>query len=378
MIEPFGFHLPIRIAFGEDAVRGLPGVLEELRAVRALAVVEAPVAAIAAVADALGECQMVHEKPVGEPTYELISALAETILARAPDALVAIGGGATIDLAKAARVEAGKRRPFADVVSGVAQVTSPALPMVAIPTTSGTGSESTGAAVVSQGGRKLGMSSPLLRVQHALVDPLLTLGLPADPTLHTGVDALAQAIGATVATTASPGSVALGIEACRHLGAGLRRVVADGSDREARAEVSLGSLLGGLAINLADCAADHALAHAVGGLTHLPHGLTVGLVLTETMEVNRPARPEVYERVADALGEPGGGSGDGMRAVLAVRRLLADLAFPTCSEVGVGHAQLEALMPAALDDYCLTTNPHRWSEADVRGAYAAAFALTAR
>jgi alcohol dehydrogenase len=217
-----------------------------------------------------------------------------------------------------------------------------------------------------------------MRAQHALVDPLATLGLPRTPTMETGADALAQAIGGVTVRNGNPGSVALGLEACRHVAAGYARAVAEGSDREARALMAQGSLLAGLSMNLSDCGADHALGHAIGAGLHLPHGLAVGLVLAETLDVSRATCAAPLERVADALGEPEDGSGDGSRAVRAVRRLLADAGFPTCAEAGVGAGQVGALVPAAVEDYCLAVDGHDWSEAEVRGAFEAAVALSAR
>ena len=204
-----------------------------------------------------------------------------------PDALVAIGGGSTMDMAKAARLEFGQGEPFERFTRFEVAVTEPALPLVTVPTTSGTGSEVSGGAVVTVGTRKRGAAHPLMRAQHALVDPLLTLDLPTAPTRDCGVDALAQAIGGVIVRNGNPGSIALGLEACRYLADGLPAAVADGHDRAARAQTSLGSLMAGLSMNLSDCGADHALGHALGGLAHLPHGLTVGLFLAEALDTNR-------------------------------------------------------------------------------------------
>ena len=228
--------------------------------------------------------------------------------------------------------------PFARLLSGDVAVAEPRIGLVTVPTTSGTGSEVSGGVVVVDpgSGRKLGVASPLMRAQHALVDPLLTLGLPPAATMQTGADALAQAIGGVIVRNGNPGSVALGLEACVHVAAGIGPAVADGGDRAARSRLSLGSLLAGLAMNLSDCGADHALGHALGGRLGLPHGLSVGLVLAETLDVDRAACPQALERVADALGEPAGGPADGSRAVRAVRRILGAIGFPTCAQAGVG------------------------------------------
>jgi len=379
VIDPFAVHLPVRIRFGEGAIAALPEVLAELGAAAPTVVVEAPVAAIPGVAAAIAGLD-VYEKPPGEPTVELVDALVARMGARPPDAVVAIGGGSALDLAKAARAAHSQATPFARLLAGASAVAEPGIGLVTVPTTSGTGSEVSGGAVVVDRatGRKLGVASPLMRAQHALVDPLLTLGLPPAATMGTGVDALAQAIGGVLVRNGNPGSVALGLEACRHVAAGLPAAVADGTDRAARAELSLGSLLAGLSMNLSDCGADHALGHAIGGRLGLPHGLSVGLVLAETLDVDRGACAERLERVADALSEPRDGSADGSRAVRAVRRLLAEIGFPTCAEAGVAATDVDALVELARDDYCLTVSPHIWTPADIRRAYADALALDAR
>jgi alcohol dehydrogenase len=378
-VEPFSFHLPVRIRFGEGAVAALPEVLSELGAAAPTVVVEAPVAALADVSRAIAGLD-VYEKAPGEPTVALVDDLVAHLNARRPDAVVAIGGGSALDIAKAARAAHSQGRPFARLLGGDEAVAEPRIGLVTVPTTSGTGSEVSGGAVVVDpgSGRKRGVASPRMRAQHALVDPLLTLGLPPAATMGTGADALAQAIGGVIVRNGNPGSVALGLEACRHVAAGLPAAVADGRDRAARAELSLGSLLAGLAMNLSDCGADHALGHAIGGRLGLPHGLSVGLVLAETLDVDRVACAERLERVADALGEPRDGTADGSRAVRAVRRLLAQIGFPTCAEAGVEAAAVDALVPLAQDDPCLTVSPHTWSEGDIRRAYADALALGSR
>jgi choline dehydrogenase len=376
VIAAFAAQLPVRIRFGEGVAEQIP---ELIGGRRALAIVEGPVAGIPAVAAATEGLEIVA-KPPGEPTFELIAAMAQRVVEFAPQLILAVGGGSALDLAKAARLVAGQGEPFQRFVAGEAEVLPPKVELITVPTTSGTGSEVSGGAVVvdTAHGRKLGAAHPLMRAQDAVVDPLLTLGLPHDATAWTGADALAQAIGGVIVSNGNPLSVAIGLEACRHVAAGLTRAVADGDDREARAEMSLGSLMAGLAMNLSDCGADHALGHSIGSTLGLPHGLTVGLMLAETLEVNRPHCMERLERVADALGEPEDGSGGGSRAICAVRRLLAEIGLPTLREVGVEDAHIDRLVELSLADYCLTVNPRVWSETDVRAAYGAALALERR
>jgi alcohol dehydrogenase len=376
VIDAFTAHLPVRIRFGEGAIGELAG-LAAGRSV--LVLTERPVLEIDAVATAVAGMP-VYEKPVGEPTAELIADAAERISLDEPELLVAIGGGSVLDLAKGARLVAGQGIPIERFLAGDAAIAPPRTPLVSVPTTSGTGSEVSGGVVLLDPvqRRKVGVAHPLLRAQDALVDPLLTVGLPPEPTAWTGADALAQAIGGVIVSNSNPPSVALGLEACRHIAAGLERAVTDGSDTDSRAEMSLGSLLAGLSMNLSDCGADHALGHAIGSTFDLPHGLTVGLVLAETLDVNRPACAGRLERVADALDEPDDDTGDGSRAIAAVERLLAAISFPTLRHAGVTDQDVGGLVELALADYCITVNPRTWDADDVRSAYGAALAFDGR
>jgi choline dehydrogenase len=375
-IDQFAADLPVRIRFGEGTIDELPEIVGERRA---LVIVERPVATNESVVHATRGFE-VREKPAGEPTFSAVAQAAAALESVAPEVLVAIGGGSAIDLAKAARLVAGQGDALERFVAGEVPIRPPSIDLVAVPTTSGTGSEVSGGSVVVDpvAGRKLGVAHPLMRAQHALVDPLLTLGLPADMTAYTGVDALSQAIGGIVVTSANPLSVAVGLESCMHIAAGLETAVRDGKNRDARAELSLGSLLAGLSMNLSDTGADHALGHSLGSTYGLPHGLTVGLMLAEALDVSRVACAPQLERVADALGEPDDRTRDGSRAVRAIRSLLRRIGFPTLREAGVGDDRLDRLVELSLADYCITVDPKRWDEADVRRAYAAALALESR
>jgi choline dehydrogenase len=385
-LAPFRSYLPVRISFGDGSAAELADVLDILGATSALVLLEEPVAAIVGVADALAACEargitlQRTLKAPGEPTFDAAEQVAREIASLAPAAFVAIGGGSALDLAKAARLVAAQGGPLTRFAGGATAIEPPALPLVTIPTTSGTGSEVSGGAVLTDkaAGRKVGLASPNMRAQYTLVDPLLTVGLPAAPTAQTGVDALAQAIGGVIVTNGNPLSAAAGLEACRHVAAFLAAAVADGSNLDARRGMSLASLLAGLAMNLSDCAADHALAQAMGGRLSLPHGLTVGVVLAETLDVSRVDCAAALERVADALGAEADGTSDGTRAVSEVRRLLATISFPTAAEAGLRAEHVAELTPLALEEYFMTVDPHRWTSDDVRGAYEAALSLSAR
>jgi choline dehydrogenase len=137
------------------------------------------------------------------------------------------------------------------------------------------------------------------------------------------------------------------------------------------------SLLAGLAMNISDCGSEHSLGQALGGEFGLPHGLTIGLVLAETMDRDRRYVPEQFERVADTLEEPDDGSGDGSRAVRAVRRILEELEFETLESVGVREEHVPGLAEKALADYFISVAPSPWSTDEVIDAYRAGLALGA-
>jgi alcohol dehydrogenase len=378
----------VKIAFGDGAIAGLPDALAVLGASSALVVVEEPVAEHGDVAAALAAAEDAgvrldrFVKGPGEPTFALADELAARARDGRLDAVVGIGGGSALDVAKAARITADQGGRVADYASGDRVPAPPRIGLVLCPTTSGTGSEVSGASVLTDTDRdrKLGFGNPSMRAQHALVDPVLTHGLPAGPTAHSGVDALAQAIGACTVANSSPLSVAFGLEACHHVAHSLLEAIADGSDADARRRLSIASLTAGLAMNLSDCAADHALGQALGSVKHLPHGLTIGVVVAETMDLTRPDCADRLERVADALGEPADGSADGSRAVRAVRRILAAAGFPTLRDVDVTEDDLPALVECATGEqsYNLDVDCHDWTAAEVERAFRAALSLDAR
>jgi choline dehydrogenase len=384
----FTAHLPVRIAFGDGVIHELPDVLQSLEARSVLIVVEEPVAEQLDVVGALvtGEAAGVRlerfVKGPGEPTFALADELAERVRTSSHDAVVGIGGGSALDVAKAARLVADQGGTAADYAGGRRAPAPPRIGLVLCPTTAGTGSEVSGASVLTETehDRKVGFGHPNMRAQHALVDPVLTHGLPAGPTAHSGIDALAQAIGGCTVRNASPLSLAFGLEACRHVAQSLSRAVTDGSDAGARRQLACASLTAGLAMNLSDCAADHALGQALGSLAHLPHGLTIGLVVAETLELSRDDCAAQLERVADALGEPADGSADGSRAVRAVRRLLAEVGFPTLREAGLDEGSVDDVVERTFGEqsYNLEIDCHAWTTAEVEQAFRAALALEAR
>jgi alcohol dehydrogenase len=385
MIDPvaaFGNHLPVRIRFGDGVAATLPDVLAADGLSRPFLLLDRgldAIPAIAALVDAVDWAGRYDKEP-GEPTDRHVDESADALRASGADSVVAVGGGSVMDTAKTARLCVDHGGPYALWAAGGRTYPPSVLPLVLIPTTAGTGSEVSGGAVITNESThiKAGIASPNLRAQHALVDPALTYGLPRTPTRDAGVDALAQAIAGVAVTARTPIGNGIGLEAIRLAAEALPAVCADGSNRAARQQMACVSLMGGLVMNISDCGSEHSIAQALGGAFGIPHGLTVGLVLAESMDHDRHAVPELFERIADALGEPQDGSGDGSRAVRGVRRILREVDFPVLSEIGVGDDQLDGLAANAMQDYFITVAPNPWSQEDVVACYRAALAITAR
>jgi len=387
-IPAFANHLPVRVRFGEGVAGTLPGVLAELDASHVFLMVDEGIEQHnPAVAGLLADLAAVSrltvtrfDKPAAEPTIDMVDSATAALVASGATALVAIGGGSVIDTAKAARLCAQLGTTFAEFLAGSPGFPVPEVALVAVPTSAGTGSEVSGGSVVSDpaAGRKNGIANANLRAQYALVDPLLTYSMPPTMTANTGIDALAQAIAAIVAKVRTPIGDGIALEAVRMMTPALVAAYRDGTDAAARSGMSCGSMMAGLAMNISDCTAEHSLGQAIGGVKHVPHGLTIGLVLAETLERERTHVPEQLERVADAMGEPDDGSRDGSRAVRAVRRILAALDFPVLSDLGFTEGDLDHLADLALEDYFITMSPATWSKDEVVAAFTSALALEAR
>jgi alcohol dehydrogenase class IV len=265
--------------------------------------------------------------------------------------IIGLGGGSPIDAAKAVGVLMTNPEPLQDYLRGTA-VKNPPTPLIAIPTTSGTGSEVTQFSVVTDTERsfKAGLGSPLLIPKVAIVDPSLMESMPPSLAAATGMDALTHAVEAFVSMNSQPFSDALALHAIRLIGAFLRPSVANGSDQEARSQMAMASTLAGVAFSNAGVGLVHAMAHPLGGRFDVPHGVANAILLPSVMRFNLIARLEKFAHVAQALGEKVDGLSavdSGRKAVETVIQLCADIGIPTrLSEVNV---KAEGLPQAAAD-----------------------------
>jgi alcohol dehydrogenase len=246
----------------------------------------------------------IFDRVVAEPELELADKAAKLAFRGKCDLVVGFGGGSSMDLAKAVAAIVANKAQAADFL-GLNKVPGPGLPTIMIPTTAGTGSEVTFTAVFVRKdlARKEGMNSPFLYPDLALLDPELTLSLPAQPTAATGMDALCHAIESYTSVNASPMSEMFSLEAIRLISSNLRTCVHDGGNLEARSEMLLGSLYAGLGLANAGVGAAHSLSYPLGGKYGISHGLANTIMLPRIMEFNIPGAVEKFAIIAEVMGE---------------------------------------------------------------------------
>jgi alcohol dehydrogenase class IV len=331
--------------------------------------------AIAALA-AAGHEVTIFDQVEADPSVATVMQTVEAGRAAGVTGLIGFGGGSSLDVAKVAALLLGSDQPL-DEAWGIGNARGPRLPLVLLPTTAGTGSEVTPVAILTVGGdEKRGVSSVILLPDIALLDGELTLGLPAPITAATGVDAMVHAIEAYASANANnnPLSQMLAREALRLLGANIEVAVSDGGNVAAREAMLLGSMLAGQAFANSPVAAVHALAYPVGGIFHIPHGLSNALVLTSVLRFNLPAAAATYAEIAaDAFPHLANVAAD-QRAeafVDALQSLIHRLQMPArLRDVNIPADALPRMAADAMKQQrLLVNNPRPVSEADALAIY---------
>ena len=324
-------------------------------------------------------CQIITAAPVPpEPTLAVFEAALQEVRAAGAEAVLGIGGGSALDVAKLLAVLARGPQSLADIL-GINRAAGRGLFLVCLPTTAGTGSEVSPNAVVLDDHEHLKKAaiSPHLVPDAAIVDPLLTLSVPPAVTAATGLDALTHCIEAYANKAAHPIVDQYALPGIRLIAANLVRAVRDGSDLEARENLALGSLYGGLCLGPVNTAAVHALSNPLGAQFRVAHGLANAILLAPVLEFNLPAAPERYADVAVALGAPRNGSAPST-AKLGVERLVQlsrDCRIPRrLAELGVPRDAIPSLARAAMQVTRLLKNNLRpVTEADALRIYEAAY-----
>ncbi|HEY6058305.1 MAG TPA: iron-containing alcohol dehydrogenase [Candidatus Limnocylindrales bacterium] len=376
----FEFATASRIVFG-------PGVVEQLGTIarplgrRALLVggrSHERVTAVATILEAAG-IEVVPFVVGGEPSLELVREGTSAARQASVELVVAFGGGSVIDAGKAIAAlvtNDGEPLDYLEVIGRGRALTLPSLPVIAVPTTAGTGAEVTRNAVIRSPGHgvKASLRSPTMLPQVALVDPELSVGVPPTVRATTGLDALAQAIEPYVSRRANPVSDALCREAIARSARSLRRAYEDGTDGTAREDLALSALLGGMALANAGLGAIHGFAAPIGGaFERAPHGAICGRLLPIVIAANvaalrqrEPGSPTLgrYAELAGML--TGDGDASPEAGIAWIEDLVAALGVPGLSAYGVGESDLGGLVEAGQAARSMQANPVLQTAAELR------------
>jgi alcohol dehydrogenase class IV len=327
-----------------------------------------------------GVSYRVFDGVVADPPVAVVEAALAEARAANIDGVIGFGGGSSMDVAKLVALLIGGGEKLEDVY-GVGQAKGQRLPLIQIPTTAGTGSEVTPISIITVGEtEKKGVVAPQLLPDIALLDAELTLGLPAPVTAATGIDAMVHAIESYTSASANnnPVSRALAREALRLLGANIETAVKEGSNVQARSGMLLGAMLAGQAFANSPVAAVHALAYPIGGIFHVPHGLSNALVLPHVMRFNASVCADAYATLAPDVFPDLASVQRELRVDEFINRLealSADLGLEkTLREVGISQSDLSVMAVDAMkQSRLLVNNPREVSEADALAIYKAAF-----
>lgn len=376
----FEFQTATRIVFGEGTAGSLPDLVRSL-GTRPLVVTGASGERAAWLVSALSAETL---RVAGEPTLDLVREGARRVENAACDLILSLGGGSAIDAGKAIAAVAtngGEPLEFLEVVGKGRAILAAPLPFIAVPTTAGTGSEVTRNAVLgsAEHGVKASLRSPLMLPQVALVDPELTYQLPPRVTATTGLDALTQLIEPYVSRRANPLADAVCVEGIRRLRDALGRAYHDGLDREARHDMALASLFGGLALANAGLGIVHGFAAVLGGSSKAPHGALCAALLPHGMAANvdalrarAPQHPalERYGAIARLLtGRNQASAEDGIEWVHA---LCAELNVGSLGTWGIAEADFPGLVEKAARASSMQANPLALTDEELLAVLSAA------
>jgi alcohol dehydrogenase class IV len=357
----------IHLDFG--TVQLLPAECARVGITKPLVVTDAGVRAAGVLAQALaplaGVPHAVFDGTPSNPTEAAVRAAAATYREQRCDGLVAVGGGSSIDLAKGVAIAATHDGPlvtYATIEGGSPKITDRVAPLIAVPTTAGTGSEvARGAILIVDDGRKLGFHSWHLVPKAAILDPALTLGLPPLLTAATGMDAIAHCMETFMAPAVNPPADGIALDGLERGWAHLERATRDGGDRDARWNMMSASMQGAMAFQKGlGCV--HSLSHSLGGVNpKLHHGTLNAMFLPAVVRFNARAesiqRERRLQRMAHAMGI-GSCDGAGTEVAEAIRAMNARLGLPGgLAAMGVTRDIFERVIDGAMADHCHKTNP---------------------
>ncbi|GAB3327943.1 iron-containing alcohol dehydrogenase [Haloplanus salinarum] len=379
----FEFTHGPKVVSGTHSSRNIDSYLEQLGTDQPLIVTDPDIESaglldpVLETLDAAGREYVLFDEVKSNPTTTVVKD--GTALAReeSADCVVAIGGGSAIDTGKAISLLIPNGGDWVDY-EGVPDVSQGSLPLIAVPTTVGTGSEVTHVNVITDVNRDVKMTTATdeLFPDIAILDPSLLESLPPAVTAATGMDSLTQAVEAYISPGANPITDALAIEATRMIGQSLRPAVS-GTDMEALGTMQVATTMEGIAFHNAGLGLVHGMSEPVSGKFHTGHGITNAILLPEVLEFNLIACPDRYARLAEAMGEQTDGLSTRAAAdrfVDAVRTLAADIKIPPgLSDIGAEEAAISDLVDEAYDHVDSENNPREYTRDDLAAIYERAF-----
>ena len=377
-MKAFTFSVPQEIIFGSGSLNRLPELLKKQNAARVL-LISGPhlnkMGVVGRLRDSIvsaGAACETFTDVEANPSMETVEKAAAAYRAFGADAIVAIGGGSPMDVAKAVGVVVTYGGSIAQY-EGVGTVPGPIVPLIAIPTTAGTGSEVTTFSVITDHSRnyKLTVGSQYLIPRCALLDPELLTTTPAGVAAACGMDALVHALEAYLSRAASPFSDAMAEKALALIGRSLRAFVADRANLEAASDMLAGSLFAGIAFSWARLGNVHAMAHPLGGFFNVPHGLANAILLPVVVDYNAIADHDgKYETIYRAVAASPKAEFSQEMLADELRRLAARIGIPaTLAEVGVDAAKIPEMAADAMKSGNIYVNPRTSTQKDIEQLY---------
>ena len=379
-MKDFIFKLPTKIIFGEGASLNLKPVLEQFGIKKVMVVTDQGIAGTDGFKNLINGLDnqkvdyCVFDNAIADPPIEAVDEARDILIESGADGVVAVGGGSSIDTSKAMCMlvtNEGSVREY--LFGGTKTVTNRPLPLIAVPTTAGSGSEVTAASVITdnQNNIKLSVTHEYLMPLAAIVDPLMHIGMPPMITASTGMDALTHAIEAYVSLNAEPVSDMYAETAIRMIGENIRTAMFNPTNIEARSNMALASIFAAAAFLNAGLGAVHGISQAMGGIAHTPHGIGNSLLLPYVMEMNLPGNPGKFKKVAKLLGENVSGLSerDGAElAVKAVKQMASDLRIPDSLKdlaIPVTPDMFDTIVDGTMAYRLLAVNPVKVRREDV-------------
>lgn len=375
-VHGFSYYMPVKIFFGQNQMEKLGSLTKKLGK-KALLVTGRKSMKKLGITDKVIKLLQDHSLEIAlynrippNPTVEVVDEGARLVADENCEVIIGLGGGSVLDAAKGIAVVASHGRSVWDYI-GEGKVTEKTFPLVAIPTTAGTGSETTPYSIFTNKGalRKDAIVSPYTFPKIAVIDPVLMQSMPSQLTADTGFDALAHAIEASLSLNANPLSDSLAMKAVNLINKSLIQATKNGEDLEARGDMALASSLAGMAIAQVGVVAGHGFGMSIGGILDTPHGRTVGVLLPHVMRYNLPVVADKIAQIAGYfnLSTTGDTMDDARNVIERIKTMMRKVNFPTTlGELGVTKSDVEKIVEDCMDRGDMKNNPRKYGPSEAQ------------